>query len=152
LAKEGVLHKILLEELNELPFYLDDKPKSLGYEFVLETVLPMINSYKLSFRDILNTFVEHSAYQISKVINRNKSTNNKNVLVTGGGAFNDYLIERISFYTNAKIIVPDKEIINFKEALIFALLGVLKDQNEVNCLQSVTGAKKDHSSGVIFNV
>ncbi len=152
LAKEGVLHKILFEELNELTFYLNDKPKSLGYEFVLETVLPMIDSYKLSLKDVLNTFVEHSAYQISKVINRNKSTNNKNVLVTGGGAFNDYLIERISFYANAKIIVPNKEIINFKEALIFALLGVLKDQNEVNCLQSVTGAKKDHSSGVIFNV
>jgi anhydro-N-acetylmuramic acid kinase len=152
LAKEGVLHKILFEELNGLPFYLDDKPKSLGYEFVVETVLPMIESYKLSLKDVLNTFTEHSAYQISKVINRNKSTNNKNVLLTGGGAFNDYLIERISLYTNAKIIVPDKEIINFKEALIFALLGVLKDQNEVNCLQSVTGAKKDHSSGVIFNV
>ena len=74
------------------------------------------------------------------------------MLVTGGGAFNNFLIKRLRSLTKAEVIVPDKETIDFKEALVFALLGVLKDQNEINCLKSVTGARKDHSSGVVFNV
>ena len=94
------------------------------------------------------------AVQISEVINKNRSRSkelNPKVLVTGGGAFNDFLINRISDFSTVNIEVPEKEIIDFKEALIFAFLGVLKDNNEVNCLKSVTGAKKDHSSGVVFN-
>jgi anhydro-N-acetylmuramic acid kinase len=150
LARQGTLNDKLLEDLNRLDFYSDDKPKSLGYEFVVQTVLPMIDSYELSLKNILNTFIEHSAYQIAKVINRKRGINNKNMLITGGGAFNDYLIERISYYSSVDVIIPDKEIIDFKEALIFAFLGVLKDQNKVNCLKSVTGARKDHSSGMIF--
>jgi len=52
--------------------------------------------------------------------------------------------------SDTTIIIPSDEIINFKEALIFGFLGVLKLRNEVNCLQSVTGAKQDHSSGEIY--
>jgi anhydro-N-acetylmuramic acid kinase len=155
IAAQGILHNELLNELNNLPFYKDDKPKSLGYEFIIETILPMIDKYDLKVNTILRTFIEHVAMQIAAVIDRiNSTTNNKmpSVLVTGGGAFNDYLIHRISELSKASIIIPDKEIIDFKEALIFALLGVLKDQNQVNCLKSVTGAKKDHSSGVVFEV
>ncbi len=155
IAAQGILHNELLNELNNLPFYKDDKPKSLGYEFIIETILPMIDKYDLKVNTILRTFIEHVAMQIAVVIDRiNSTTNNKmpSVLVTGGGAFNDYLIHRISELSKASIIIPDKEIIDFKEALIFALLGVLKDQNQVNCLKSVTGAKKDHSSGVVFEV
>ncbi|MEN8187534.1 MAG: anhydro-N-acetylmuramic acid kinase [Bacteroidota bacterium] len=153
MASGGSLNDTLLNELNNLPFYVDDKPKSLGYEFIVDTIIPLIDKYNLSTQDILRTFVEHVAVQLAEVINRNsvKEKNDK-VLVTGGGAFNQFLIDRLKDLTFVEVFVPDREIIDFKEALIFALLGVLKDQNEVNCLKSVTGAKKDHSSGVVFEV
>jgi len=151
LASKGDINKELFNELNKLPFYKDNKPKSLGYEFVIEVIIPIIDTYNLPLNTVLKTFIEHAAFQISEIINRNASDVNKNVLVTGGGALNDYLISRISHYAKAEIIVPDKEIIDYKEALIFAFLGLLKSQNEVNCLKSVTGASKDHSSGVVYN-
>jgi anhydro-N-acetylmuramic acid kinase len=71
-------------------------------------------------------------------------------LITGGGVYNEFLIGRLSQLSKSKIIIPDKDLIEFKEALIFGLLGVLKERNEVNCLKSVTGAKKNHSSGKIL--
>ncbi len=72
-------------------------------------------------------------------------------MVTGGGSFNDFLIERIEFYLKQQLSLPPIELIDFKEALIFAFLGLLRFENQVNCLKSVTGAKKDHSSGKIFD-
>ena len=153
MASKGNLNKNLLEELNGLPFYTDDQPKSLGYEYIEDVILPMIDNYKLPVEDILRTFVEHVAIQIANVVNINRTQNlTENMLVTGGGAFNDFLIDRLRELSKVEIVIPDKEIIDFKEALVFALLGVLKDQNEVNCLKSVTGAKRDHSSGVVFDV
>ena len=73
-------------------------------------------------------------------------------MITGGGAYNDYLISRIQSKSGNRIIIPSKEIIEFKEALIFGLLGILKIRGEINCLSSVTGAKQDHSSGKIFHI
>jgi anhydro-N-acetylmuramic acid kinase len=73
------------------------------------------------------------------------------MLVTNGCTFNTLLIERISIFATSEIIIPSKEIINFKEALIFAFLGVLRLTGQINCLSSVTGASRDHSSGVVFN-
>jgi anhydro-N-acetylmuramic acid kinase len=153
IASEGKLHMDLLHELNNLPFFLGEIPKSLGYEFIVDTILPLMDQYDLAVEDILRTFIEHAAFQISEVINRNfkfSSKTDMSVLVTGGGAFNDFLIQRIKHLSKSKIIIPPKDIIDFKEALVFALLGVLKAEGEVNCLQSVTGATKDHSSGVVF--
>lgn len=154
IAATGEIQQDLLNELNQLAFYKDDKPKSLGYEFIVEKVLPMIDLYDLPEKDILRTFVEHVGVQIAAVIERNtpKSNRNSTLFITGGGAFNSFLIKRLASLTTCKVMVPDADIINFKEAIIFAFLGVLKDQNEVNCLKSVTGAKRDHSSGVIFDM
>ena len=74
------------------------------------------------------------------------------MLVTGGGVYNDFLIECIQNYLpDIKITVPSAKIVEFKEAIIFALLGVLKLREEINVLCSVTGAKNDHSSGKIFH-
>jgi len=87
---------------------------------------------------------------INKVV-ESKQKNNTRILVTGGGAFNTFMIDRISSLTESEIVIPSTEIIEFKEAIIFAFLGVLKDMGEVNCLKSVTGAFRDHSSGVIYN-
>jgi len=105
------------------------------------------NFIKKVTRDILRTFVEHIAIQISSKIN---NKNDASVLVTGGGVFNVFLMDRIKSHTNNRIIIPSKNIIDYKEALIFGFLGVLKLRNEVNCLASVTGAKHNHSSGRIY--
>ncbi|MFZ2284226.1 MAG: anhydro-N-acetylmuramic acid kinase, partial [Lutibacter sp.] len=147
IASEGNIEKNLLSALNSLAFYNDVKPKSLGYEFVAETIFPMIDKHNLSIKDILRTFVEHIAIQISKKID---SASGKTMLVTGGGAFNTFLIERLQSYTKTQLIIPEETIINYKEALVFALLGFLKDEGKNNCLKSVTGASKDHCSGVVY--
>ncbi|AUC80606.1 anhydro-N-acetylmuramic acid kinase [Lacinutrix sp. Bg11-31] len=147
LAKEGTINNDLLNELNNLKFYNETYPKSLGLEWVNEIIFPIIDSYKLSVKDVLRTFVEHVAIQISNVLN---SQQNASVLITGGGVFNSFLMSRIEYLCNNTIQIPSKEIIEFKEALIFGFLGVLKLRGENNSLASVTGAKKDHSSGVIF--
>ncbi len=145
IASTGKINTKLLNELNNLSFYRNEKPKSLGFEFVTETIFPLIEKYTVSEKDILNTFVEHVAFQISKKI----QTNGK-LLISGGGTFNEFLISRIKFFCENKIIIPSKTIIDFKESLIFAFLGLCKLENKVNCLKSVTGASKDHSSGFVF--
>lgn len=146
IASSGKINNDLLNDLNSLQFYADSKPKSLGYEYVAETIFPMIDKRNLSLKDILKTFVEHIAIQISKKI---ASDSEKTMLVTGGGAFNTFLMERLQSHTKTQLIIPDETIINYKEALVFALLGLLKDEGKNNCLKSVTGASKDHSSGVV---
>lgn len=147
LAKTGNLNSNLLEELNNLSFYKLPYPKSLGIEFVNEYTFPLLNSFSISTFDKMNTFVEHIAIQISKVIDKK----NASLFITGGGVYNEFLIESIiNHLPKTKIVIPDKKTIEFKEALIFAFLGVLKLRNEDNVLSSVTGASKNHSSGKIF--
>ena len=145
IAASGTIHNELLQELNSVQFYKKKHPKSLGLEWVQSTIFPLINKMNLETKDVLATFVEHIAIQIAE------STKNCNtLLITGGGVFNDFLIERIRHHSNVEIIIPDAQTVHFKEAFIFAFLGLLRVDNQVNCLSSVTGAKKDHSSGVIF--
>jgi anhydro-N-acetylmuramic acid kinase len=148
IASTGEINDKLLEKLNALDFYNQKSPKSLGLEWVKINVIPLIDSFKLPIKDILRTFVEHVAIQISKEINIKEK---EKVLITGGGVFNLFLIQQIKKHTNNEVIIPSKEIIEYKEALIFGFLGVLKLRHEVNCLRSVTGADKNHSSGKIFH-
>ena len=145
IASEGKINEVLLEKLNELEFYQQTPPKSLGLEWVQKNMFPLIDELETDVPSILRTFVTHIALQISKVIYKNDK-----VLITGGGVFNTFLMDEIRQYSNAQIVLPSKELIDYKEALIFAFLGLLKIHNKINCLQSVTGASKDHSSGVIF--
>ena len=149
IARSGEVNTKLLNELNGLPFYSTPIPKSLGFEFVTSTIFPIIQKYHLSTADILRTFIAHCVIQISSCLD---NSNSSKVLITGGGAFNGFLISELQKATSSTIIIPSEEIINNKEALIFALLGVLRSENRVNCLSSVTGAVKDHSSGKIFNI
>lgn len=147
LAKSGEICQDLLTELNAISFYKKPFPKSLGKEFIQQEILPMIEKYNFSINDVLRTFVEHIAIQISNVVN-----DNSKVLVTGGGAYNSFLLNRL-IVMNPKInwTLPDDNLIQFKEALIFGFLGVLRLRNEINVLASVTGASKNHSSGNVFN-
>jgi len=146
IASSGKICEKLLRQLNDIKFYKTKPPKSLGLEWVDYQIFQLIDEFELDTKTILRTFVEHIAIQISNVINSEKA----NVLVTGGGAYNEFLINRIKKLSDAKISIPEKKIIEFKEAIIFGLLGVLKDKNEINCLKSVTGAKKSHSSGKVL--
>lgn len=148
LASEGILNISLLNELNAIEFYQQDFPKSLGLEWVNSNIFPIIDAYQLEVKDVLRTVVEHIAIQINSIL---KQKTNASVLVTGGGVYNTFLINRLKDLNENKIIMPSKAIIEYKEALIFGLLGVLKLRNEINCLASVTGAKHNHSSGIIHS-
>ncbi|MCK7591838.1 anhydro-N-acetylmuramic acid kinase [Subsaxibacter sp. CAU 1640] len=147
LASTGSINKGLLEKLNAFQFYKQHPPKSLGLEWVKSEVFPLIDSFQLDVIDILRTFIEHISIQISKNI---FSGFEASVLCTGGGAYNDFLIKRIKNHTVSSLLIPSKELIEFKEALVFGFLGVRKLRNEINCLKSVTGAAKDHSSGKVY--
>lgn len=148
IAQSGKLSAALFASLNALDFYQKPFPKSLGFEFVKEVVLPLIDSFSMKTEDKMRSFVEHVAFQIANALHLNKGT----LLITGGGAFNDFLIDRLRYYSPAVVItIPEPKVLEFKEALIFGLLGVLKLRGEINVLSSVTGAKHDHSSGVIYS-
>lgn len=144
-AKAGTPQTTALKKLNELAFYHQPYPKSLGMEWIYENVFPILEKIK-DPKDALATFTENTAFQIAQ----NLSQKSK-VLVTGGGTYNEYLLSRVKDFKELDFAIPDPTLIEYKEALIFALLGVLKLRNANNCLASVTGAPYDHSSGVIFN-
>ena len=144
IAKSGDLKIDLLEKLNNIPFYKNKIRTSLSREWVENIMLPILEKNEYSIEDKMNTLCEHISIQISK------NLKDESVLITGGGAFNQYLINRISFFSGSRIVKPEIEIINYKEAVIFALLGVLRLRNENNCLSAVTGAERDCSGGDIF--
>ena len=144
MARSGMIDYELLEKLNQLKFYQEKAPKSLGIEWINQEVYPLIKDQKTE--DLLATITEHSAVQISAILNEFEI---KNVLITGGGTYNSYLIEKIKAKTKTEINIPTKEIIEYKEALIFAFMGVLRSLNLNNVLSSATGSLTDHSSGLI---
>ncbi|MCZ4317374.1 anhydro-N-acetylmuramic acid kinase [Aequorivita viscosa] len=145
LAASGKVNNALLQKLNALSFYIEKPPKSLGLEWVKENVFPLLETFDISSEDILRTFTEHIAVQLANPFPADAS-----VLITGGGVYNSFLIERLKSLATVEVIIPSPEIVEYKEALIFGLLGVLKLRDEINCLASVTGASMNHSSGKIF--
>ncbi len=145
IAASGMLLPRLKERLDNLDYYAEKPPKSLGLEWVNTFVLPLLELKEAEIKDILKTFSDHIAAQISSVLK-----DNSKVLVTGGGAYNSYIISKIKQNKNVDLIIPNNNLVEFKEALIFGFLGILKFRGEVNCMKSVTGAVKDHSSGEIF--
>ncbi|MBI9068469.1 MAG: anhydro-N-acetylmuramic acid kinase [Salinivirgaceae bacterium] len=145
LGKSGKIIDSLLLDLNELDFYKQLGPKSLGREFLDTHVLPLINS-NMDVKNLLRTAYEH----ISIIISKTLKAINGNVLITGGGVHNSFLIELIRKKSNVDLAIPDLKTIDFKEALIFAFLGVLYLEDEPNCLASVTGAKNDTIGGALY--
>ncbi len=147
IARSGKLIQELFKELNQLGFYSQKPPKSLSREWLDEFFMPVIDKYKPSSttEDIMHTIVKHIAFQLS-----NSLKNASNVLITGGGAFNTFLINSLRDITDCNIIIPDDNTINYKEALIFAFLGYLRWHGKINCLASVTGAKRDSCGGAIY--
>ena len=148
LASEGSVNNELLDKLNDLDFYKKTSPKSLGQEWVENSVFPLMNNYKeLTAEDLLRTYSEHICFQISKAF---LAFAGEKVLVTGGGTKNSFIMERIRELSEKKIIIPDNNLIDFKEAIVFGFLGVLRFKNEINCLASVTGAKRDSCTGALY--
>jgi anhydro-N-acetylmuramic acid kinase len=145
-GRKGNLDEEMLSQLESLPYYVEKPPKTLGREWLEAEFLPIIEQTNLKPQDKLRTVYEHIALRISQSM---KSRAKKNVLVTGGGANNSFLLELIKSKTNHQIIVPDPFLVKFKEALIFAFLGILRLREQVNCFASVTGSSYDCSGGAV---
>ena len=147
IAKRGKVNKELLDILNDNPYYRQEAPKSLGREFFENVQHKIVDESDLSVADLLATATEHIAIQIADATRHLDATK---MLVTGGGAKNKFLIDRISALSKHEIIIPDTLIVDYKEALIFAFLAALKMEGKINVLSSVTGASSDSSSGKIW--
>lgn len=147
IAASGNIHDELLETLNNLGYYQMQPPKSLGREWIEKEILPMLTRFNISLEDAACTFCEHIALQIAACLHNDPQ---QQMLVTGGGAFNSYLVNRISANTNVQLVIPDDKTVNYKEALVFAFLGLLRMEGKPNCLASVTGATHDVSGGAVY--
>lgn len=147
LASTGEVNEALLQELNAHPYYSQLSPKSLGREFFEKEIQPLLRKYSLHPTHKLATL---NAYIAQQVDNALKDCAGKKILITGGGAYNHNLIDTLRKKIKAEIIVPDSLLVEFKEALIFAFLGVLRMRGEVNCLSAVTGASHDNCGGAIY--
>ncbi|MBR1765880.1 MAG: anhydro-N-acetylmuramic acid kinase [Bacteroidales bacterium] len=152
-ARAGEAHTCLLHDLDALPYYALPGPKSLGKEWFVGEFWPVVAQFlgrtpsMSHVRDTLATVTTHIALQIARVVEAQKVGS---LLVTGGGAWNSYLVELLGEYCHdTGITVPDALIVNYKEALVFALLGYLRLGGKVNTLASVTGARCDSIGGSI---
>ena len=168
MAATGIIDNALLEKLNALDYYKQPSPKSLANDFGTDTVYPLIKDTGSSIPDALRTYTEHIAIQIKNAIstagnlkpppasgetNLSKGVLPDKLLCTGGGAFNAFLIERLKDQLkelNIDVIIPDEKLVKYKEALVMALIGVLRWREEANVLSSVTGAKRDSVGGAMW--
>ncbi len=144
ISSTGKIISPLLKVLNDLDYYKHSPPKSLGREWVEVNIIPLMNTGHTT-ADLLATFTEHIAIQIGQFVPAGNTA-----LLTGGGAHNQFLVSRLKHHSSGEIFLPEKKIIDFKEALVFAFLGWLRYHNRINTLSSVTGASLDSSSGAIF--
>ncbi len=152
IARSGKICQALMEALDQLPFYTKKSAKSLGREEMENDYMPLIADFGLSPADVMRTLVEHFAAQIASVIRTFASHKRPLILITGGGAYHTFFIERLDHFLekNWFLYEASSKLIEFKEALIFAFLGVLKLRNENNCLASATGASHDSSGGTVY--
>lgn len=152
ISRKGKINPTMLDALNSLDYYDLPFPKSIGYEWFVEKVVPIIEATNDSIENILHTSVMHVAEKVAKEILRNSKKTEHTVLVTGGGALNHFLIETLQakLGDTVLLVIPSKKIIDYKEALIFALMGVLRITHQINVLAAVTGAARDSSSGVVY--
>jgi anhydro-N-acetylmuramic acid kinase len=156
MASMGNVHEGLLEQLNKLEYYKQPYPKSLANDFGTDTVYPLVHSYGLTHNDELRTYVEHIVIQIRRAIEMAgdlQTGENRSLLVTGGGAFNRFLIQKLSDNLkplNIEVVVPEDSIVKYKEALVMAVIGVLRWREEYNVLSSVTGAQRNSIGGALW--
>ena len=146
-ARSGQLNERMFDILNDIEYYARPYPKSIGSEWLKENFSSLISSYgNESPRNVMHTMTRHIAYQIGRALNENTA---KSVLITGGGAKNKFLIELIKEEFRGEVIIPDDNLIDYKEAIIFGLLGALYLAGEPNTIKTVTGAEKSVRGGVL---
>jgi len=161
MAASGTIHYQLLDAINDNTYYKKTYPKSLDNTWVQQNVLPHILNSSISLNDKLATATEHTAQKLAEGIKaiiekENFVKKHYKMLITGGGAFNDFLIKRINAQLkligieNLETIIPSKNIINFKEALLMGLLGLFRIEKIPNSIATSTGAKKDNINGCIY--
>lgn len=157
LSAVGKINEALLEQLNALAYYSQAAPKSLANDFGTDTVYPIIKESAVDVYDALATYCEHIAVQVKNAVitlNREEAVaGNLQMLATGGGALNTFLIERIKAQLSPlqiDVVVPDEKLVQYKEALIMALIGVLRWREENNVLSSVTGSERDSVGGAMW--
>lgn len=146
-AQKGKLISFLLMKMNDLEYYKQNTPKSLGMEWVEQNIFSIPEWNDSDVYNLLHTVTEHVAEQIALELIRN---NSYKILVTGGGTHNHYLIHKIRKLSNKELFIPNNQLIDFKEAIIFAFLGVLRLENEINTLQEVTGASRSSIGACIY--
>jgi len=157
MAQHGAINFELLQKLNGLDYYSQPYPKSLANDFGTDIVYPMIFDTGCETRDALRTYVEHIVIQtrdaIINLINNKPQPADRKLLVTGGGAFNTFLVNRLSEelqQLQIEVMVPDEKLIQYKEAMIMAFMGILRWRQEYNVLSSVTGASRDSIGGALW--
>ena len=158
IARSGEVEPYLLEDLNAASYYSKSYPKSLGRTWINEVFMPIFNRSDAPIEDFLRTVVEHIAIQLAKEIKLIYKRENipydtdqqDSLLATGGGTLNVFLMERIAHHAPVKVVIPDRKVIEFKEALIMGFVGTLRMRKEANCLSSVTGAKTDNIGGCVY--
>ncbi len=156
MAASGSIHHSLLGQLNELDYYSKPWPKSLANDFGTDTIYPLIKAAGISLPDALCTYTEHIAIQTAAAVSamqEKSKKDNSRLLVTGGGAFNDHLLQRLDAHLSqlgVTTVLPDARLVNYKEALIMAFIAVLRWRQEYNVLSSVTGARRDSIGGALW--
>lgn len=149
MASDGELNSRMLSDLSKVYAKIKAGRPSLGREFFEQKIIPILDREEISLPDRLHTFTESIATEIAASFQYSKKR--ITVLCTGGGAFNAYLLYRMLEHCGdrADLVVPDADVVKFKEALVFAFLGIRRVRSEINCLKSVTRASRDSSSGVL---
>ncbi len=164
MAAGGALQPELLKTLNALEYYQLPAPKSLANDFGTDVVFPLVTGPRFSTRDTwiqdtLRTYVEHIAVQVKKALEPVSAPDAQlpatatQLLVTGGGAHNTFLVQRLTALLsdiNITVMVPDKRLVDFKEAIIMGLIGVLRWREENNVLASVTGSLRNSIGGAVW--
>ena len=149
LAASGFVDALLLEQLNNLEFHQQPFPKSIGKEYFEKAVRPLLDESTLEIKNKLRTFCEHILIQIKNNLPLSEKIN-PTLLITGGGAHHVFLTDLIRRNSNASLVILSDDIIDFKEAILFGFLGVLRLRGENNTLSSVTGAGMNTCSGAIY--
>ena len=151
IAAAGHVCQPLLDALNALEYYQRPFPKSLDNGFSRDVIFPVIERFDISTEDKLHTYCEHIAYQIKSHIDKANGAEQGELFITGGGAFNSFLIGRIAAHSSLTVHIPPDDVVKYKEALVIAFIGLLRWRNEPNVLSSVTGASRDSIGGALYH-